>query len=83
MKLAHPELRSRLAAEYVLGTMKGGARRRFQDYLRRDTALQADVARWEAHLTPLAQRLPAIEPPARVWASIQAQISKTDASAPG
>jgi anti-sigma-K factor RskA len=82
MKLAQPELRSRLAAEYVLGTMKGGARRRFQDYLRRDAALQAEVARWETHLTPLAQHLPAIEPPARVWASIQARITKTSASAP-
>ena len=78
MKLAHPELRDRLAAEYVLGTMKGGARRRFQDYLQGDAALQTDVASWEAYLTPLAElflaKVPAIEPPARVWARIEARL---------
>ena len=75
MKLAHPELRDRLAAEYVLGTMKGGARRRFRVYVQRDAGLQAEVARWEAHLTPLAEHLPAIEPPARVWSQIEARIA--------
>ena len=74
MKLGHPELRDRLAAEYVLGTMKGGARRRFEEYARRDPAVRADITRWEAHLTPLADRLPAIEPPARVWSRIQTKL---------
>jgi len=81
MKLTHPELRDRLAAEYVLGTMKGGARRRFQEYLRRDAGLRADVARWEAHLTPLTERLSVIEPPARVWSRIKAQLDQTVAPA--
>lgn len=88
MKLAHPELRDRLAAEYVLGTMKGGARRRFEDYARGSPELQADIARWEARLTPLALKLPAIEPRARVWANIEARLgartpSATATSTPG
>ena len=76
MKLANPELRDRLASEYVLGTMRGAARRRFQEYLKRDDALRSDVARWETHLTPLADRLPAVTPPARVWARIEAQLDR-------
>ena len=75
MRLAHPDLRNRLASEYVLGTMQGRARRRFQDYLKRDPDLRAEVARWEAHLTPLAARLPDIEPPARVWSRIEARLA--------
>jgi len=77
MKLAQPELQSRLAAEYVLGTMRGGARRRFEDYLGmpHQRSLREHVARWEAHLTPLANRLPAVTPPARVWHRIEAAIS--------
>jgi anti-sigma-K factor RskA len=69
-----PELRSRLASEYVLGTLRGGARRRFEDLLRADQALRASVAEWEQHLTPLAESLPAIAPPARVWAKIEQRI---------
>jgi anti-sigma-K factor RskA len=69
-----PELRSRLASEYVLGTLRGGARRRFEDLLRADQALRASVTEWEQHLTPLAESLPAVAPPARVWAKIEQRI---------
>ena len=72
MKLANPELKNRLASEYVLGTMKGAARRRFEAYLRADMALRAEVTRWEQHLMPLAARIPPVAPPARVWARIEA-----------
>jgi anti-sigma-K factor RskA len=74
MKLIDPELRSRLASEYVLGTLRGAARRRFQDYLQRDSALRAIVAQWEVHLSPLAERLVPIAPHARVWKKIEARI---------
>ena len=74
MKTGNPELRDRLAAEYVLGTMKGGARRRFEEYAKRDPALHADIRRWEAHFTPLTDLLPAIDPPARLWSRIEAKL---------
>lgn len=76
MKLAHPELRSRLASEYVLGTMRGRTRRRFEEYLKRDATLRAEVARWEERLTPLAERLAPVEPPARVWQRIEARLDR-------
>jgi anti-sigma-K factor RskA len=75
MKLNHPELQSRLAAEYVLGTMKGGARRRFVEYLRDNRALQNEVAKWEAHLTPLTEAIPPLSPPDRVWFAIEARTT--------
>ena len=77
MNLTHPNLQTRLAAEYVLGTMRGGARRRFEEYLRmpHQRALREQVALWETHLTPLADRVPAVTPPARVWQRIEAAIA--------
>jgi anti-sigma-K factor RskA len=74
MKLSHPELRSRLAAEYVLGTMHGAARRRFQTYLERDAALRAEVNQWQARLVPLIDVVTPIEPPRRVWQKIEARL---------
>ena len=82
MKLGNPELRSRLASEYVLGTLRGGARRRFESYLQRDAALRTEVERWEIHLTPLAERLAPVVPHARVWNKIQAHIGRFNTVAP-
>ena len=64
-----------LAAEYVLGTLRGGARRRFESLMHADRAIAAEVARWEEALTPLAERVPPMEPPRRVWAGIEARIA--------
>jgi anti-sigma-K factor RskA len=71
----NPELVSRLASEYVLGTMRGGARRRFAQMMKSDVALRNAVAAWEQHLTPLAERIPAVNPPKRVWSNIESRIS--------
>ena len=70
-----------LAAQYVLGTLRGRARRRFEHLARGDRAIAQEVARWEDALTPLAERVAPIEPPKRVWAQIEARLAPR-ASAP-
>ena len=69
-----------LAGEYVLGTLRGPARRRFQALMRADVELEQLVRSWEAGLMPLADRIPPVEPPARVWKAIEARI---DSARPG
>lgn len=70
-----PELQERLAAEYVLGTLHGGARRRFAVWMDADAALRRRVIEWENRLTPMAAALPAIRPSTRVWQSIRRQVA--------
>ena len=50
MKYQDAKLRRMLAAEYVLGTLRGPARRRFERLARSDTALRAEQHFWEAQL---------------------------------
>ncbi|MBL8384273.1 MAG: anti-sigma factor [Burkholderiales bacterium] len=77
-----PELAERLAAEYVLGTLAGGARRRFEGWLSRDAALRQRVAGWEARLSPLAELIAPVQPPARIWDRIAAGIGLRNAAPP-
>jgi anti-sigma-K factor RskA len=72
-----------LAAEYVLGTLRGRARQRFEELLHADRALADVVRAWEAWLTPLAERIEPVEPPARVWQAIEARIALRGAAPPG
>lgn len=69
-----------LAGAYVLGTLRGPARQRFEAMRRDDPTLAAVVRDWEAGLTPLAERVPPVEPPARVWKAIEARL---DSARPG
>jgi len=66
-----PELLNRLAAEYVLGTLRGRALNRFERLqLELPRARQA-VAAWEESLNALAAVVPAAAPPGRVWEAIE------------
>jgi len=75
MNRRDPALRSMLAAEYALGTLRGAARRRFERLVQTDAALRAEVGRWEARLASLALRLPPQQPAAGVWAALERRIA--------
>ncbi|HXF78179.1 MAG TPA: anti-sigma factor [Usitatibacter sp.] len=64
-----------LAAEYVLGTLRGPARARFASLASRDAAVAGAMRRWEAAFAPLAQRVAPIDPPERVWRAIESRIA--------
>jgi anti-sigma-K factor RskA len=69
-----PVARDRLAAAYALGTLRGGARRRFETWLRDDPALRDMVAGWHERLAALAELDVPRTPPGHVWADIERQI---------
>ncbi|WP_019938748.1 anti-sigma factor domain-containing protein [Bordetella sp. FB-8] len=69
-----PQLRARLAADYVSGAMRGGARRRFEGLMAADASLRRQVRSWEDDLYALVWAMPAITPSDRVWRAIRGQI---------
>lgn len=74
MRYHDPQVRSALAGEYVLGTLHGAARRRFERLLDQDPVLRGEVVSWEAMLSPLTDALPERAPPNRVWQAISGRV---------
>jgi anti-sigma-K factor RskA len=71
MDYSRPALADRLAAAYVLGTLRGGARRRFEALLPAHPTLRGAVADWQLRLLPLSASVTAVEPPASAWSGIE------------
>lgn len=67
-------LRERLASEYVLGTLRGGARRRFETLMQDDVALRRTTREWNARLGAMAEFAPPVAPDKGVWRAIEARL---------
>jgi anti-sigma-K factor RskA len=74
MKSANRGLVDRLAAEYVLGTLRGHARRRFERWLL-SPQVGALVKAWEERLAGLEPQIEPVTPPAEVWHGIENKLA--------
>lgn len=75
MRYENEQVQDKLAAEFVLGNLRGAARRRIVTLMRYHPGLREKVALWEERLFPLVMRAPKVKPPARVWRAIHARIA--------
>lgn len=74
MNYERPELMDRLAGEYVLGTLRGPALRRFRKLMARSGAMRAAVLTWEQRLAPLATAVLPVPPPPLTWQGIEERL---------
>lgn len=77
----HPELLDRLASNYALGTLRGGARRRFEALAREQAPVRAAALIWQSRLASLNELQPQAAPPAAVWTRIDNLVQGDKAQA--
>ncbi len=66
----HPELLDRLAGAFALGTLRGGARRRFETLAREHADVRVAALIWQTRIASLNELQPASPPPVAVWSRI-------------
>lgn len=76
MRYQDPDCQDRLAAEYVLGTLRGRARQRFEALLASEPGLRRRVGFWEERLNGLGEGVAPVSPPERVWHGIARELDR-------
>lgn len=69
--IKHPELLDQLAAAHALGTLRGGARRRFEAMAREQAPVRAAALVWQSRVASMNELQTPIEPAPAVWTRIQ------------
>ena len=70
----HPQTLDRLAANYALGTLRGGARRRFEAISRDNATVRAAALVWQGRLSGMTELQSPILPSPAVWTRIQNMV---------
>ena len=83
MDYGRSDLADALAVEYVLGTMRGAARRRFEALLPAHVELRRATAAWQERLLPLTEAIDPVEPPGEVWRRISDRLDRRKSVATG
>ncbi len=73
MRYTQPALLEHLASQYVLGTLQGGARRRFERLQLDRIDIRMQVATWEMRLGQMAQSIPPQQVSSKLWPAIAAR----------
>ena len=81
MNYEQADLLEQLAGAYVVGTLRGPARARFERSCAGSQILRAAVCRWEDRLMPLLANLAVVTPSEQVWQQISRRISSQGAPA--
>ena len=66
----HPELLDRLASAYAIGTLRGGARRRFETLARERAPVRAAALMWQSRVASMTELEPPVAPSPAVWTRI-------------
>lgn len=66
----HPELLDQLAAAYALGTLRGGARRRFETLAREQAPVRAAALIWQSRVASMNELQTTHTPSPAVWTRI-------------
>jgi len=74
MNYLMPERLDRLAREYVLGTLTGRARRRFERVLQQTPVAMLAVSAWQERFSVLAAGVPAMQPRDGVWRGLEQRL---------
>ena len=83
MNLAqHPELLDKLAAAYALGTLRGGARRRFEAMARQSATVRTAALLWQERMHAMTELAPPITPSPNVWKRIENLLPNAMAAMP-
>jgi anti-sigma-K factor RskA len=69
--IANPELLDRLAAGHAVGTLRGGARRRFETLAREQAPVRAAALVWQSRLAGLTELQQPVTPNPAVWIRIE------------
>ncbi len=67
----HPELLDKLACAYALGTLRGGARRRFETLAREHSPVRAAALIWQSRVASMNELQAPDDPAPAVWTRIQ------------
>jgi anti-sigma-K factor RskA len=82
MNYQHPKLIEELAAQYVLGTLRGRARRRFERVCARNAKALDAVRQWDDRLVDLLAGVVPVAPSAVVWDQIKFRVRRDRALRP-
>src|SRR5450830_1580995 len=74
MRYDDPNLRDALAAQYVLGTMRGAARRRFLRLVARHADWQQSLDWWTNRINLIGLTVRPEKPSASVWRGIESRL---------
>ena len=75
--IKNPALVEQLAASYALGTLRGGARRRFEALARQHAEVRAQALIWQGRMASVAELQPEQAPSPVVWQRIE-NLVKSD-----